>query len=333
MLARPKVIRMPAGLSRRQVKAFAGGRQLIPRDRGAPWLLSFATGHGRLKKSARIRTMTPAATWATPKDEDATMWTRWIVAIMLLTALPARAQEERHHPEQAPEAPRAASPPAGAAAQVIPGFEIPIPGMMGRGGEMMGGGMTETGPGMEMMGQGGGMMGGGMMRRGGPGMMGGRGAGMGMGGEDAGMGMRCPEMMGGGPGMMSGGMMGGGMMHGAMMGGGMMLMDSRVPPEKREPLHAARVGAQQALLAKRGVLQAAQLGLSEALRQYPLDRQAVQAQWRSVQAASEEMLKVCMDLIAEEQRILGEALWKELHPRWKMMPRPAEPTAPPPPAR
>jgi hypothetical protein len=254
------------------------------------------------------------------------MWTRWIVAIALVTALPARAQEEHqaHHPELAPEAPRAASPPVGEGAQLIPGFEIPIPGMMGRGGEMMGGGMTEIGPGREMMGQGGGMMGGGMMRRGGPGMMGGGGAGMGM---------MCREMMGGGPGMMGGGMMGGGMMGQDMMSGGMMLIDSRVPPEKREPLHAAHVGAQQALLAKRGVLQAAQLGLSEALQRYPLDRQAVQAQWRSVQAASEEMLKVRMDLIAEEHQILGEALWKELHPRWKIMPRPAEPTAQPPPAR
>jgi hypothetical protein len=99
---------------------------------------------------------------------------------------------------------------------------------------------------------------------------------------------------------------------------GVPWMDARIPAEKREPLRAAMVRAMQKVLIQQGALQAAQLGLADALQDYPLDRKAVQAQWQAVQAASDAILKVRIDQIAEEQKILGDALWKELHPRWRV---------------
>ena len=96
-------------------------------------------------------------------------------------------------------------------------------------------------------------------------------------------------------------------------------MDARVPKEKQEPLRAAAVRATQQMLIQQGVFQAAQLGLSEVLRAYPVDRKAVQEHWKAVQAASEALLKVRVDHIAEEQKILGGALWLELHPRWRVV--------------
>jgi hypothetical protein len=106
---------------------------------------------------------------------------------------------------------------------------------------------------------------------------------------------------------------------GAGLDEGLLWMDARVPEEKREPLRAAAVRATQQMLIQQGAFQAAQLGLSEALLAYPVDRKAVQAQWRTVQAASEALLKVRVDHVAEEQKILGGALWKELHPRWRVV--------------
>jgi hypothetical protein len=91
---------------------------------------------------------------------------------------------------------------------------------------------------------------------------------------------------------------------------------SQIPTNKRAQLRDLSVDTQRKMVSQEAAMEELMLTYSQALRKFPLDRDAAAKAWQGMAAIRKQLFDLRLDSMSKAQQVLGKDLWEKVQDGW-----------------